>query len=436
MNVILKVLAVILGFLLFIRIVTGPRNPDGVVVLTGMGYENLESGTFEIVSPTTILIDATGSAELNQSLHPGLAATAWIRNTETGAVVWDMQQEDLQEGRGTLRHVRDRELPIEPGTYGAYFSSYGQHLGSLDREVRRDRHSWKLVIKVSNDGAVRSVVARRPSASSVWEATRLRSRAREEFLFEAVRPITVAVTATGQISADADGDVRDGSWIEDVVSGERVWELSESTTVPAGGLADNRTFHGTVALAPGVYRSVAETDRTHSYGGWRGNPPHDPASWGIAIDTDDPDAIQAFDPWASREALIRFAQVGDHEYRRQRFRVMSPTSVVLWSMGEITGSGDNRYDYATLERELPGRLEEVWSMSWEESVPAGGANKNRQESVFLTLAPGTYALEYQSDGSHAWDSWNSGEPDYPDRWGVSMFAVAERLRSGTFRLLD
>ena len=102
-----------------------------------------------------------------------------------------------------------------------------------------------------------------------------------------------------------------------------------------------------------------------------------------------------------------------------------PTSVIVYSVGEITRPG-RRYDYAKLHQTLVGKEHLVWSMTWESSVHAGGADKNRIEVAVLTLDPGVYTLQYVTDGSHSVDAWNAPRPDFPTRWGVSLF----RLRKG------
>jgi hypothetical protein len=89
-------------------------------------------------------------------------------------------------------------------------------------------------------------------------------------------------------------------------------------------------------------------------------------------------------------------------------------------MGEITGAEDI-WDYGWLEDAATG--DTLWTMSWNRSHPAGGSKKNRAEITFLTLQPGTYTLNYRTDGSHAYDDWNANRPDHPERWGTALFAL-------------
>ena len=125
----------------------------------------------------------------------------------------------------------------------------------------------------------------------------------------------------------------------------------------------------------------------------------------------------------AEKSVIAFAQVGDDEEHSRSFSVLDTATVVLYALGEITGP-DNGYDLARLERlESSGEAMTLWEMSWEGSVHAGGARKNRKETEFLRLEPGEYRLHYESDGSHSYESWNSRPPDYPERWGVAMFSV-------------
>ena len=64
-------------------------------------------------------------------------------------------------------------------------------------------------------------------------------------------------------------------------------------------------------------------------------------------------------------------------------------------------------------------------MTYENSVPAGGAQKNRKAVKVLILEPGTYVLHYESDGSHSFEHWNARAPDNQERWGVALFDIRE-----------
>ena len=157
----------------------------------------------------------------------------------------------------------------------------------------------------------------------------------------------------------------DFGWIEDVASGERVWDMRRENTVPAGGWEVNRLFDGTVSLSPGLYRAVFLTDPRQDYGDWVRNPPFDPAGWGVSLFTTMPEAVQPVDPWEEQEPFIRINRVGDSERHIARFRVRAPARIAVYALGEM--GDEDRYDYATI---TAGPLERVvWEMTPERSLP-------------------------------------------------------------------
>jgi hypothetical protein len=62
----------------------------------------------------------------------------------------------------------------------------------------------------------------------------------------------------------------------------------------------------------------------------------------------------------------------------------------------------------------------IWKMTYDMTVHAGGASKNRLFRGRLPLPAGEYELHYQSDGSHAYRSWNAAKPHDPRSWGITI----------------
>ena len=434
---VLKILVAVLAVLVCGRLVLGPPKPKGLVVMTDLKPYTLEKAAFEVDASTVMVVSATGSAD-ERSGASGLAASAWIISASDGRAVWDMQHRPLLAGKGALRRVKADTIILESGQYAAFFSSYGQLLRHGGRKLRRDRDAWQFVLRpAEKDAPARLIDHVRNDAvgpSAVWDATRLRNNEHRDFLFEVVRPTTVKIAATGQVQQDPNDEPNDHSWIENVVSGQRVWSFTSRGSEPAGGLPYNRRLSGEVTLTDGVYRAVAETDRSHSYSRWLGNPPWVPEAWGVKITAEDQSAIKPFDPWQSRQPIVSIMRVGNDRDIRQRFEVAQHVAVVICSMGEVMRH--DAFDFARLIREQRDIPEAIWAMDYSNSKHAGGASKNRYAEAFLLLGPGMYTLEYESDGSHAWDSWNGTEPDFPERWGVSMFPVADTLSGGVITLVD
>ena len=86
----------------------------------------------------------------------------------------------------------------------------------------------------------------------------------------------------------------------------------------------NRVYDDTLSVPRGIYRAAYQTDARQSWGDWVGNPPMDPAGWGITITATPPSAVAPFDPLTNREPLIELTQVRDSERRQAQFKVTEP----------------------------------------------------------------------------------------------------------------
>jgi hypothetical protein len=256
------------------------------------------------------------------------------------------------------------------------------------------------------------------------------SRRTQSQLFEVTRPTEVHVYAVGEFCEDT----CDHGWIEDAMTGEHVWDMLRDNTELAGGRRENRLYQGDLRLSPGVYRAAFDTDRSHAYKDWTGNPPYDPTAWGLTIWTDAPrGAVAAFDPWRSRKPFLHLTEVPDDVLRSTQFVVRKPVQLMAYAVGEIS-TGGSLYDYAWVENDDASNR--VWEMSRDNSQPAGGSEKNRLEIAFLNLEPATYTVYYQTDGSHAFDDWNDDPPSHPERWGVTLFSLTALPDSGVIDIIE
>lgn len=424
----LILLAVIVLLLLY-RTMAGPPPPDGFVVLDGIEPNELVQASFKLEQPATVRILGTGSLVEDAEL----GAYGWVLRRDDRSVVWRMHPETVDDERRGLVQADD-VMHFEPGTYDVFFASHGNHFGSSPSAALRrlvaanwqdDHKRWVLALQLEEpDGEVE--VLEEPSAealapalpATLWSSAPMRhGHETAEHLFEVDRPVSLSVYAIGELPE------MDYGWIEDAVSGERVWEMTMETTEPAGGADENRMARTELRLSPSVYRAVFKTDPAHHYGRWRANPPFDPAAWGLTLSAAQPAEtafVRPFDPWTMRTPLLSLTQVSNNSNRLATFEVEQPTQVVAYAVGEISG-GSNRYDYGWITRG-PGQ-EVVWTMSRNASSPAGGHEDNRVELAFLRLEPGTYTAHYQTDGSHAFGNWSNGAPDHPERWGLTLFPL-------------
>lgn len=419
----------LLGFFVIIRFFAGPPPPKGAIRLSNLDSHELSQQTFQVSKPLRVLIDATGSID-ERSDATGLAAYPWIMDHETGQLRWSMNTSNTIQD-GSLVHVEKDELRLEAGTYTVYYASYGQIRGGSILSFRKDHRKWHVTIYSPEDQDALRPISRLivPNQDhQIWQYTSLKLKGREkkEHHIEVYDLVELDIFALGELATVDEIQFVDYSRIENAVTGELVWQLSLDNSVWAGGIAENRMFHGKFDVSPGIYRILAVTNNRHHSDNWTGNPPYDPQQWGIRIRTDAKKSVTSFDPWTQREPIIALTQVGDDEQHTRSFTVRETSPVIIYALGEFTDA-ENAYDFAWLERQDPsGETGEQWRMTYHNSSHAGGARKNRRELKFLTLEPGVYRLGYESDGSHSMTSWNSSPPDAPDRWGVAMFSAQNK----------
>lgn len=440
-------LLAVVTLLLVFRALQGPPEPEGVVVLSDIDAERLLRQAFEIDRPTRVTIEAVGSFESSDEGEHNLAAYGWILDRAERSIAWRMDPEHVLRERGSIASIQDTVL-LEAGTYDAFFTSYGNQTGSrfgisfLDRLLgnesawRGDDDRWQMVVRIAPgevgeinrlDDEDDSAAAPKPS-NLVWTTAPMQGGREAEYVFQVSDSAELSIYAIGELGSRP----MDYGWIENVTSEERIWEMTLENTEHAGGWDVNRVFRDSMAVESGIYRATYRTDPRQSWNDWVGNPPFDPAAWGLTIAATPLDAVAPFDPLVSREPLIELTMVRDSERRQAQFRVNAPTRFAAYAVGELSQS--NRYDWGWLRNNDSQEL--VWEMLYPRTQQSGDDDSNRSELAFFRLEPGTYTLGYESDDSHSYDSWLHGRPEHPARWGVTLFPVAEQLDSTVVEILD
>ena len=430
--------------LLLYRVVQGPPAPRGIVVFTDIDTDRLRHAAFQLTAPDSLVVVATGAFGAPDEL----AAYAWMLRRDDRSVAWAMDAQTAHRGRGALAEVTDT-LALAAGTYDVYFTSFGNRRNGRDRgslwdrlsggagSWRNDSDKWMLVLRSLGSAQGQAVTLGdddNPGPQGdllLWTSAPTEGYEVVDYLFDVRRPARLRVYAVGEIDETTQMDY---GWVENALTGERVWEMTRDNTQPAGGWDVNRMFDGELALLPGIYRAAYRTDARQSFEDWVGNPPFDPAGWGLSLFAAEPAAradLVGFDPWASRQPIAQLAAAGDDVLFSAQLDVRQPVRLLAYAVGEI---GSSPYDYAWLKENDGG--ERVWEMSREASQPAGGDDNNRVELAFLSLDPGSYTLYYQTDGSHAYGDWLHGEPEHPERWGVTLFPAAAAFDTAAVQILS
>ena len=143
-------------------------------------------------------------------------------------------------------------------------------------------------------------------------------------------------------------------------------------------------------------------------------------------------SIKTFEVTGERPGtLIRFAPMGDDEYKSQGFELTQPGTVSVYAVVEVP-------DRIAVDRAWivnADTHERVWETTRANTQHAGGGDKNRVALEDLKLDKGRYVLHFASDDSHSWEYFNSRPPLDPMNWGVSLVA-GPGFQTSSFKLFQ
>jgi len=449
-----------------------PRVPERVVVeLRDFRDQEIRVAGITLNRDMTVRINALGGGDrsswrgFTEDNDAQMYAAGWIIDAETREMVWEMTFQNCS-GRADRRKF-DGDVKLSRGSYEVYFSAHGyDHRGSfsnfsmnIDRREARGRSSnfgegllkifgvgredwyrefmklaqeWGITISVPDGevGSVASFEAPMPNRRAVFTAYNLGDK---EFL---KKSIMVAKDVTVQISAHGEGRRSDGmfdyGWIVRSDTRERVWVMDWRNTEYAGGSTKNREYDGEVTLIKGAYELLYVTDGSHSSEDWNAKPPFDPFRYGIAISVrqeTDKNSFTISEPEPiDKNTIVSLIRVRDNDYVSAGFSLKQETTVRVYALGEQSGR-DDPADFGWITNAKT--RERVWTMERRRLEHAGGAQKNKMVDELVTLPPGNYIVNYQTDGSHAYNEWNSDPPYDEEHWGITVMGAGERFDTGS-----
>ncbi len=122
-------------------------------------------------------------------------------------------------------------------------------------------------------------------------------------------------------------------------------------------------------------------------------------------------------------------QVKDFENRSLPIEIETAGTYWVMSVGE--GDEASMADWGWIENAAK---DTIWDFGdFENSFYAGGAYKNRIIIAPITLQPGSYALRYKTDDSHAYDKWNSDPPEHTSLYGIVLIKPNDGNQSMSFQ---
>lgn len=430
--------------------VAGSAQEPVLVSLKEAVAQEVQSQGFTLPRAMKVHLFARGAAP--GTLHRGpYFAYGWILNAATREVVWQMEGRTTRPERGL--EVADVYLDLAAGSYEVYYANptyEGRSLLSawslnLDRRTlgrpeaeeergffaasrHRQMERWQreagwygleLYLPGGDPREVTRFQAPQRWPRELITLTGLGDGELRTQAFRLRRPAALHLYAQGERIGDR--TFADTAWIVDARSGKRVWQLDADRARYGGGASKNQRQVETLTLPAGEYLAGVATDGSHSPADWNAAPPCDPLRYGLIVslaEAADESAASLMEPHRPGRVVAELVRVGDHADLSVPFELKRPEAVRILALGEGDGEGEMA-DYGWIE---DGEGRRVWTLRHEDSVPAGGAAKNRRAELRLELPKGRYTLRYRTDGSHAFGDWNARRPKEEDRYGITVYA--------------
>lgn len=280
------------------------------------------------------------------------------------------------------------------------------------------------------------------------EISKLSPRTLQVHAFALDRSQEVQIQATG-LNTSRRHPFTANAWILNAQTREVVWEIKEANTKRRDRIL--RDFEGAITLPAGTYevyyssfsywnegfrvndignaisylydQIFERNDRRHedewSDGNWNESEyRREYEELGITLKGNgrklDEHELQNFVESTKAGAAINMSSLWDDDYKRQGFTLSQPTELEIYALGEATYQNDFDYGWIIDTK----TREKVWKFTYDNSKPAGGAEKNRMFKGVIKLPAGSYAAIFVTDDSHSHRRWNSPPPYDPEYWGM------------------
>ncbi len=417
------------------------------IVLDDLFPEEVSGAGFSLSSDSKVKIEGTGSVFYED--WRAIVYYGWIIDSETREAVWHLFDEfkdrDFKGASGQLDFSID--LDLEKGNYELYFAAaysngndwnnwgntwavrnfddvVNRIFDSRDRRKYRSGYSDDFYIKVSSDN-LRKVdlddLLEESISTAVVSFNRVGDDESLKKGFSLSGRTDLRVYSVGEGDKD---ETFDYLWIYDARTREPVLEMEYDNTDFAGGAKKNIVFDDVITLDAGDYIASYASDDSHSFEKWNALPPDDPSFWGATIwpatEKDRVNVIPFREP-KTLKPLVDLTRIRDDELVSQGISLSREMDVRVLCIGE--GTEDGMADHGWIMD--ANNREKVWKMRFSRTDHAGGARKNRKVSDVINLPKGDYIVYYATDGSHAYNDWNSSRPHEEEMWGITLWATED-----------
>ncbi|MFN0156443.1 MAG: hypothetical protein ACKVRP_00055 [Bacteroidota bacterium] len=212
-----------------------------------------------------------------------------ILDARTRNKVWSMDVDRSRHAGGASKNrYVDEVIKLPRGSYVVTYNTDDSHAyGDWNSTRPFDQENYGITIMgVDANFTMASIekYADKRDKNIIAQIVRARDDADkvERFKLEKTTKIRVYAIGEGQ-----NREMYDYGWIEDVNSGNIVWEMTYGMTFHAGGHRKNRMVNTTILLDKGEYKLHYVSDDSHSYNDWNVDPPEDQEYWGITLYKDE-----------------------------------------------------------------------------------------------------------------------------------------------------
>lgn len=370
---------------------------------------------FTVLEPCSVTIYSVGEFSPSEVFD-----YAWLRDVNKNSMPWKMTYKKSFHAGGALKNRYEfKTLWLEKGAYILSYATDDSHSGdNWNDAIPFDPLKYGISLFVAGEDVEKidqTEVDELNVSEDVVKLTRLRNNA---FKCEGIRTeknTELRVYAIGE--ANREREMLDYSWIEELKSGNVVWEMTYTNTRPAGGNARNRIFDDVIHLPKGDYVAYTATNSEHAYNNWMEERPYDDKSWGLTIYKQTGAAVESFDVDETRTYLTRLTEFPSSHKDDDTFTLNKQTTVTIYAIGE--GSRGELLDFGLIRKSDEKRIR--WRMKYENTRHAGGASRNRMFKGELTLERGTYIVQFKSNRSHAFGDWADEPPKDQSAYGITVY---------------
>jgi len=252
-----------------------------ILELTRLGDDEFVQEGFKLSTSMQIRIYALGEGRGGEMFDYG-----WIVDLETDEKIWEMTYNKTRNAGGADKNrLVDEVITLAAGSYMVYYMTDGSHsYADWNAAPPNNPANWGITIYPAdpkfNKENIQKIEEALMAENVIAQIIRVKDGRLYQERFELTEPTRVRIYAIGEGDWD---EMYDYGWIENAVSGVKVWKMDYQDTRWAGGGKKNRKVEQTMELPPGKYILFFNTDGSHSFNDWNDDAPNDPIHYGITV---------------------------------------------------------------------------------------------------------------------------------------------------------